>query len=79
MAGKKSRGSTLMDEYLTLEKMSKSLSVHRRRVGAIARSIAKKAGTDAGFGLIENLDIVSEHIGKAKKEIDRSLRKLRQI
>lgn len=79
MAAKKSRRGTLMDEYRALGRMSRSLSEHQRKVGAIARSIAKKTSTDAGFGLVENLDIVSEHMGKARKEIGRSLRKLKQI
>ncbi len=80
MAEGKRRGKdTLLKEYRTLGEMSRSLIAHQRKVNAIARSIAKKTSTDAGFGLIENLDIVSEHIGKADREIGRALRKLRKI
>ncbi len=79
VSGKKRRKVVLLEEYRTLESMSRSLASHRKGVDAVARRIARKMGPDLGSGLVENLEIVSVHIGKAGKELDRALKELKLI
>jgi hypothetical protein len=76
---KRPRKITLLKEYNDLDRMSKSLLAHQREVSAIGRSIARKTSTDFGSGLAENLDIVLEHVVKARKELGKALTKLGRI
>jgi BMFP domain-containing protein YqiC len=75
---KKQKG--LMDDYQLLERVSKQLSDHRKKIASVQGKIArKKIRTDLEDGLIENLDIVSEHMANAQKEVDRARKRLKLI
>lgn len=81
MASKRGKGAAgLTADYYLLGRISRELGGHRSKIGEIGRRIArKKITTDLEDGLIENLDVVMEHMRNAKKEVDRAQRKLRMI
>lgn len=80
MANVKKRSRiTLLKEYQALDRMSRSLLAHQKEVGAIGKSIAKKTSVGAGSGLAENLDIVLEHVAKARKELGKAMKELGRI
>ncbi len=70
----------LLNEYELLEKISKELDVHQKNIKAVGKRIAKdNASLDFSEGLIENLEIVSNHMLAAKRELDRAKEKLKSI
>lgn len=77
--GKKPSKSELMDDYRLLEKMSKELSSHQKKMLVIRNAIAKKVNADLKYGLIENLDVVMERMGKAQKELESARKELKRI
>ena len=80
MAKKGKSKNEIINDYRMLDKMSKQLKVHERILhDVVAKKIAKKSRTDLEEGLLENLDIVSMHMIKARKEIDRAKEKLKLI
>ncbi len=73
------KGESLVKDYYILDKMSKSLSVHRKAIKVIARKIAKKVNPDFGIGLVENLDAVATHLERAEKEMAKAKHGLKRI
>ncbi len=70
----------LANDYRLLDMISKELLEHERRIMVIGKNVArKKIRTDLEDGMIENLDIVLEHMDNARKEIERAKKKLRMI
>jgi len=77
---KRSKKDNLIVDYNMLISMSKMLKEHQKKVALLGKKIAKrKITTDLEDGLIENLDIVREHMQNAQKEIDRASRRLKMI
>ena len=80
MAGKNKGSAEVLRDYRMLERISRELKEHERRLhDVVARRVARKARTDLEEGLLENLDIVASHMRRAQKEIDKAKRKLKVI
>jgi hypothetical protein len=79
MAKEKKSKITIAKEYKQLEGMSLSLAAHQKDVRAVGKSIARKMSTNMKYGLVENLNTVEEHIGRARKEVARALKALKSI
>ena len=75
---KRKRGGEITHDYLMLVKMSKDLQEHQKRLRAIGARIAR-ARTYNMSGLVDNLSMVMEHMGRAKKELDKASRELKMI
>lgn len=73
-------GNEISKDYRMLNVISAQLKKHERILHDItAKAIAKKSKSDLEYGLLENLDMVVDHMGKARKEIDRARSKLKLI
>ena len=72
------KGATLTREYDVLSEMSRLLATQQRDVRRVAKHIAGMS-TNLKYGLVENLDTVSDHIGRARKELDRAKRALKMV
>lgn len=80
MAKSKKGGNELLNDYYMLDKMSKELQEHSRNVRAIGKRVVRRVyKTDLKEGLVENLEIVSNHMKKAQEELDSAKRKLKMI
>ncbi len=70
----------LQGDYKMLEKMSKELKTHQQNVRAIGKRVVKTGvRLDLKEGLVENLDIVSNHMRKAQQELDKAKKRLKLI
>ncbi len=69
----------LTGDYLMLGKMSRELGVHQKRIKSIMKKFAKTGRSDAMYSLVENLDLISTHMGRARKELDKAGKKLRLV
>jgi seryl-tRNA synthetase len=78
-AARKRRTVTLLKERAALDRMSKSLAQHQKEVNSIRKVVAKKLSTDEGFGLIEALNTLSDHVARARKELEMALDDIKQI
>ncbi len=79
MAKEKKSRITIAKEYKQLEGMSRALAAHQKDVHAVGKSIARKMSTNMKYGLVENLNTVEGHIGRARKEVDRAMKALKSI
>ncbi len=80
MTKKRTGSGEVLKDYHMLETISRQLKTHEKTLrGVVAKRIARKAKTDLEDGLLENLDIVAEHMHKAQKEIERAKQKLKMI
>lgn len=67
-------------DYKMLDGMSKELVKHGQKLKALGKKIAgNKVSIDIKEGLVENLEIVSNHMGKAQKELDKAKKRLKMI
>ncbi|MGA3020551.1 MAG: hypothetical protein ABSD68_01210 [Candidatus Micrarchaeales archaeon] len=76
---KKKVSRELIRDYNMLDRMSSNLLEHQKNVRLIAKSIAKRVKSDLRYGLIENLDEVVEHMGRAQKELAKARKELEMI
>ena len=79
MRGTGSGRKELAGDYRMLARMSRELGVHQRKINAIAKKVAKTGKSDAMYGLVESLDLVMTHIGRAKRELDNAGKKLKLV
>ncbi len=76
---RKPKKNELLDDYRMLEKMSKDLVEHQKKIKMINRNIAKKLKSNMRFGLVDNLEITLDHMDRAQKEIDKAKKELKMI
>jgi len=76
---KKMKRNELLRDYLLLEKISKELSEHQKHMVVINKNIARKVKSDLKYGFIEKLDMVSNYMKKAQKEVDNAAKELKLI
>ncbi len=69
----------LMTDYRMLSQMSKELDLHQKRIKSIMKKFAKTGRSDAMYSLVENLDLISTHMGRARKELNKAGKKLRLV
>ena len=80
MARRRTGAGELARDYVLLGKMSKELDKRRKNIRAIGKRVVRGfANTDLDEGIVENLEIVSGHMQKAQKEIDKAMKKLKMI
>ncbi len=80
LSGLMGKKNELMNDYKMLESMSRELAKHQKKVREIGKRIVKtKVSLDLKEGLVENLEIVSNHMRKAGQEIDRAKKRLKLI
>ncbi|MGC8479069.1 MAG: hypothetical protein ACP5M9_00130 [Candidatus Micrarchaeia archaeon] len=68
-------------DYMLFDKISKELKEHNKKIMVIRKNIAKskKASSDLKFEFLENFDIITDHIAKAVKEINKSKKILKEL
>lgn len=77
---KAKRSNEISKDYRMLKVISEQLRKHEHILHDItAKAVAKKSKSDLEYGLLENLDIVADHMSKARKEIDKARGKLKLI
>ena len=77
---KAKRSNEISKDYRMLKVISEQLRKHEHILHDItAKAVAKKSKSDLEYGLLENLDIVADHMSKARKEIDKARSKLKRI
>lgn len=70
----------LLKDYKSLVSMSKDISLIRENVRNLEKTIARiSRRTDLGEGAIDQLEDVSMHLSRSKKELDRASGKLKLI
>ena len=73
-------GKELAKDYILLGRMSKELQKHRKSIKAVGKRVIRRfSNADLDGGIVENLEIVSDHMQKAQQEIDRAMKKLEMI
>lgn len=75
----KANNKEMLNDYKMLQKMSKELTRHQSNLKLIRKAIAKGMKTDLKYGLIENIDTVLKHMGKASKEMEDARKELKMI
>ncbi len=78
-ARRRIKRNELLSDYRMLEKMSESLRQHQKNIRLINKRIAKRVDADFKGGLVENLDIVTEHMQKAERELEKAKKELKGI
>lgn len=80
MAKTRKGSGELLNDYYMLDKMSKELKKHSNNVHAIGKRVVRKVWrTDLKEGLVENLEIVSNHMRRAQKELESAKKKLKMV
>jgi hypothetical protein len=80
MAKSRKGASELLNDYYMLDKMSRELQKHSKNVKTIGKRVVRQVWkTDLKEGLVENLEIVSNHMKRAQKELDSAKKKLKMI
>ncbi len=70
----------IFKDYIMLEKIAKELAKHQKNLRAIGkRAVIGARKTDLNEGIVENLDIVSNHMKKAQEEVEKARKKLKFI
>jgi hypothetical protein len=70
----------LEGDYKMLDAMSKMLKEHQQHIRAIGKRVVNTGvRLDLKEGLVENLDIVSNHMRKAQAELDKAKKRLKLI
>lgn len=76
---KKPRKQELLRDYRMLDRISETLLEHQKNIRAINKRIASKVKTDLRYGLIENLNVVADHMEKAQEELEKARKELELI
>lgn len=79
MAKTSIRRNALLKDYRMLSGMSRHLLKSRNEIARINKRILGKLSGNSRIDLVENLELVMVHMDRARKEIDKSARKLKQI
>jgi hypothetical protein len=79
MAKDKKSKIPILEEYKQLKDMSRALALQQKNVEKVSKSIARKMSTNLKYGLMENLNTVGDHMGRARKEIGKALSELELI
>ncbi|MDE1851389.1 MAG: hypothetical protein KGH69_01715 [Candidatus Micrarchaeota archaeon] len=79
MAKANIRRNALLKDYSMLNGMSRQLLEARNEIVRINKRIMNKVSGPSKPDLVESLEIVMAHMDRARKELDRSARKLKQI
>lgn len=69
----------LLTDYVLLDRMSRSLSDHQKNVRTITKNVARRFRSNLRLGLIESLGEISEHMSKARRELDKAKKELGKI
>ncbi len=70
----------LLKDYKAMLRMSKDLSLMRDNVRKLEKMIARiSRRTDLGEGAIDELEDISMHLSRAKKELDKASGRLKMI
>ncbi|MDE1823078.1 MAG: hypothetical protein KGI00_00150 [Candidatus Micrarchaeota archaeon] len=79
MEDKKSDKARLLKDYRMLDRMTKELLKSRNDIIRINRSVAKRVKSDLKAGIIDGLDVVLGQMDKARKELDKAKKGLKEI
>ena len=68
------------DDYKMLDSMSKELASHQKTIAALGKKLTKnKVRLDLKVDLVENLEIVYDHMRNAQKELEKAKNRLKLI
>ncbi len=77
--GRETGKNEIIGDYLLLEVMSKDLSKHNKSLKQVGKRIAAGMDSYNKYGLIDVLSMVSMHIERAQKELEKAKRELKFI
>ena len=73
------RNSSVLKDYETLEKMFKDLGEHQKNIKQMNLRISKGMDSYNKYGLIDVLSMVSMHMERARKELEKARKELKLI
>ncbi len=76
---KKNGKDEVLKDYLMLEAMSRDIREHRENLKRISGRISKGMDSYNKYGLVDVLSMVSMHMERARKEIDKAKKGLKHI
>lgn len=79
MAKTKKDNKELTRDYFMMESMARELKWHQQRVRELGKRMTNKAKIRLKDGVIENLDLVVNHMHNAEKELNRAMDKIKMI